>query len=65
METRKLGNTDLHLSRVGFGCASAWGKTFYKEEDAIMSSSMHMMQASTIMTPATHTDTQKCVWASV
>lgn len=35
METRKLGNTDLHLSRVGFGCASAWGKTFYKEEDAI------------------------------
>lgn len=35
METRKLGNTDLHLSRVGFGCASAWGKTFYKEDDAI------------------------------
>jgi len=35
MRYNKLGNTDLTLSQFGFGCASAWGKSFYKEEDAM------------------------------
>ncbi len=35
MEYRKLGNTGLSLSELGFGCASVWGKTFFEEEKAI------------------------------
>lgn len=35
MNYNKLGNTDIRISEFGFGCASAWGKNFYKESDAI------------------------------
>ncbi len=35
MKYNKLGNTDIVLSEFGFGCASAWGKRFYKETDAM------------------------------
>lgn len=35
MNYRKLGDSGLMLSEFGFGCACAWGKSFYKEEDAI------------------------------
>ncbi len=35
MQNRRLGNTDLYLSEVGFGCASIWGKTFFEEEKSI------------------------------
>lgn len=35
MKRKELGNTGLLLSEVGFGCASAWGKSFYKEADAM------------------------------
>lgn len=35
MNYNKLGTTDITLSEFGFGCASAWGKRFYKEADAM------------------------------
>lgn len=35
MNSRKLGNTNIVLSEIGFGCASVWGKKFFGEEEAI------------------------------
>ncbi len=35
MQQRKLGNTGIEVSELGFGCASVWGKKFYDEEDAV------------------------------
>ncbi len=35
MESRKLGNTDIYVSEIGFGCASIWGKKFFDENEAI------------------------------
>lgn len=34
MEKRKLGNTDIYLTELGYGCASLWGKTVISDEDA-------------------------------
>lgn len=35
MYKRRLGNTDIFLSEVGYGCASIWGKNFFPEEESI------------------------------
>mgnify|MGYP005772287255 CR=1 FL=1 len=35
MDKRQLGNTDLYLSEMGYGCASIWGKSFFPEEQSI------------------------------
>lgn len=35
MEKRKLGNSNIMLSEIGFGCASIWGKDFFDESNAI------------------------------
>ena len=35
MNKRQLGNTDLYLSEIGYGCASIWGKSFFPEEQSI------------------------------
>ena len=35
MDKRRLGNTDIFLSEVGYGCASIWGKNFFPEEESI------------------------------
>lgn len=35
MKRNKLGSTDLYVSELGFGCASAWGKKFYSEKEAM------------------------------
>lgn len=35
MDKRRLGNTDIFLSEVGYGCASIWGKSFFPEEESI------------------------------
>ncbi len=35
MRYRKLGNTGLNLSEIGFGCAGFWGKKIFSENDAI------------------------------
>lgn len=35
MKKNRLGDTALYLSELGFGCASAWGKEFYPEREAI------------------------------
>lgn len=34
METRKLGQTGIEMSVLGFGCASVWGKSFITDEQA-------------------------------
>lgn len=35
LKKRKLGDTDIYLSELGYGCASLWGKPrFVSEEDA-------------------------------
>lgn len=35
MEKRKLGKTNIHLSEIGLGCASYWGKLKFNEKSAI------------------------------
>lgn len=34
MEKRKLGNTDIYLTELGYGCASLWGKKAVSDEEA-------------------------------
>lgn len=33
MKKRRLGNTDLYLSELGFGCASLWGKPQFTSDE--------------------------------
>ncbi len=33
MNIRKLGNTDLYLSELGYGCASLWGKPRFTTDE--------------------------------
>ena len=35
MNKRKLGKTDIHVSEIGLGCASYWGKKRFDEKEAI------------------------------
>lgn len=35
MKKRRLGTTDIHVSEIGFGCASYWGKAQFDERVAI------------------------------
>lgn len=35
MNKRQLGNTNLYLSEIGYGCASIWGKSFFPEKESI------------------------------
>jgi len=35
MKQRKLGKTDIHVSEIGLGCASYWGKEKFSEKAAI------------------------------
>lgn len=35
MKMRNLGNTDITISELGFGCASVWGKNFFVEQEAM------------------------------
>ena len=32
---RRLGRTNLHISEIGLGCASFWGKKIFSETDAV------------------------------
>lgn len=34
MKKRKLGNTDIYITELGYGCASLWGKKTISDEDA-------------------------------
>lgn len=34
MERRRLGNTDIYLTELGYGCASLWGKKVISDEEA-------------------------------
>lgn len=35
MQKRKLGNTEIYLTELGYGCASLWGKKAVKDEEAV------------------------------
>ena len=34
MEKRKLGNTGIEMTTLGFGCASVWGKSLITDQQA-------------------------------
>lgn len=34
LEQRPLGNTDICISKLGYGCASVWGKQMISDEQA-------------------------------
>ena len=34
LEQRPLGNTDIYISKLGYGCASVWGKHMISDEQA-------------------------------
>lgn len=35
LKKRKLGNTDIYLTELGYGCASLWGKKAVRDDEAI------------------------------